>query len=51
MAAGERHRSLATTDCIAEAGREIRQLRKLLFLSLVVNVALSGAIIIAIVLK
>ena len=29
MAAGERHRSLAT-DCIAEAGREIRQLRKLL---------------------
>ena len=39
MAAGERHRSLAT-DCIAEAGREIRQLRKLLFLSLVVNVAL-----------
>ena len=50
MPAGERHRSLAT-DCIAEAGREIRQLRKLLFLSLVVNVALSGAIIIAIVLK
>ena len=38
-------------DCIAEAGREIRQLRKLLFLSLVVNVALSGAVIIAIILK
>ena len=50
MAAGERHGSLAT-DCIAEAGREIRQLRKLLFLSLMANVALSGAIIIAIVLK
>ena len=50
MAAGGRHESLAT-DCIAEAGREIRQLRKLLFLSLVVNVALSGATIIAIVLK
>ena len=50
MAAGERHGSLAT-DCIAEAGREIRQLRKLLFLSLVVNVVLSGAVIIAIILK
>lgn len=50
MAAGEKHGSLAT-DCIAEAGREIRQLRKLLFLSLVVNVALSGAVIIAIILK
>ena len=50
MSAGERHGSLAT-DCIAEAGREIRQLRKLLFLSLAVNVALSGATIIAIVLK
>lgn len=50
MAAGERHGSLAR-DCIAEAGREIRQLRKLLFLSLVVNVALSGAVIIAIILK
>ena len=50
MTAGERHNSLAT-DCIAEAGREIRQLRKLLFLSLVVNVALSGAVIIAIILK
>ena len=50
MAAGERHGSLAA-DCIAEAGREIRQLRKLLFLSLAVNVALSGATIIAIVLK
>ena len=50
MAEGERHGSLAT-DCIAEAGREIRQLRKLLFLSLVVNVALSGAIIVAIVLR
>ena len=50
MAAGERHGNLAT-DCIAEAGREIRQLRKLLFMLLVVNVALSGAIIIAIVLK
>ena len=50
MAAGDRHESLAT-DCIAEAGREIRQLRKLLFLSLVVNVALSGAVIIAIILK
>lgn len=50
MAAGEKHGNLAT-DCIAEAEREIRQLRKLLFLSLVVNVALSGAIIIAIVLK
>ena len=50
MGAGERRGSLAT-DCIAEAGREIRQLRKLLFLSLVVNVALSGAVIIAIILK
>ena len=50
MAVGERHGSLVT-DCIAEAGREIRQLRKLLFLSLMANVALSGAIIIAIVLK
>ncbi len=50
MLAGERQGSLAT-DCIAEAGREIRQLRKLLFLSLVVNVALSGAVIIAITLK
>ena len=50
MSAGERQGSLAT-DCIAEAGREIRQLRKLLFLSLAVNVALSGATIIAIVLK
>ena len=50
MSVGERQGSLAT-DCIAEAGREIRQLRKLLFLSLVVNVALSGAVIIAIILK
>ena len=50
MAAGEKHGSLAT-DCIAEAGREIRQLRKLLFLSLVVNAALSGAVIVAITLK
>ena len=39
MAAGERHGSLSR-DCIAEAGREIRQLRKLLFLSLAVNVAI-----------
>lgn len=39
------------TDCIEQAGREIRQLRKLLFLSLVVNVALSGAVIVAIVLR
>ena len=31
--------------------REIGQLRQLLFLSLVVNVALSGAVIVAIVLK
>lgn len=50
MAEEERHESLAM-DCIAEAGREIGQLRKLLFLSLVVNVALSGAVIVAIVLK
>ena len=51
MAAGEKHGSLAT-DCIAETGREIRQLRKmLLFLSLVVNVALSGAVIVAIILR
>lgn len=50
MAAGGRQGSLAT-DCIAEAGRKIRQLRKLLFLSLAVNVALSGAVIIAIILK
>lgn len=50
MAAGERHGSLAT-DCIAEARQEIRQLRKLLFLSLVVNIALSGAVILAIVLR
>ena len=50
MAAGGRHGSLAT-DCTAEAGREIRQLMKLLFLSLVVNVALAGAVIGAIVLK
>ena len=48
MAAGEKHGSLAT-DCIAEAGREIRQLRKVLFLLLVVNVALSGTAIVAIV--
>ena len=50
MRAGERHGSLAM-DCIAEARQEIRQLRILLFLSLVVNVALSGAIIIEIVLR
>ena len=50
MSAGERQGSLAT-DCIAEAGREIRQLRKLLFLSLAVNVALLGAVIVAIVLR
>lgn len=50
MAAGEKHGSLAR-DCIAEAGREIRQLRKLLFLSMVVNVALSGTIIMAIVMR
>ena len=50
MSAGERQGSLAT-DCIAEAGREIRQLRKLLFLSMVVNVALSGTIIMAIVMR
>lgn len=50
MVAGERHGNFAT-DCIAEAGREIRQLRKVLFLLLVVNVALSGAVIIAIILK
>ena len=50
MSAGERQGSRAT-DCIAEAGREIRQLRKLLFLSLAVNVALFGAVIVAIVLR
>ena len=50
MAAVDRHGSLAT-DCIAETGREIRQLRKLPFLSLVVNVALSGAVIVAIILR
>lgn len=50
MAAGEKHGILAR-DCIAEAGREIRQLRKLLFLSLVANAALSGTVIVAIVLR
>ena len=50
MGAGERRGSLAT-DCIAEVRQEIRQLRKLLFLSLVVNIALSGAVILAIVLR
>lgn len=50
MAEEERHESLVT-DCIAEAGREIRQLRKLLFLSLVANVALSVAVIVVIVLR
>lgn len=50
MGAGERRGSLAT-DCIAEARQEIKQLRKLLFLSLVVNVALSGVVIVAIMLR
>lgn len=45
-----REGSLAT-DCIAQAGREIRQLKGLLFLSLVVNVALAGAVIVAIILR
>lgn len=38
-------------DCIAQAGREIRQLKGLLFLSLVVNVVLAGAVIVAVVLR
>lgn len=48
--AEDRSGSLAA-DCIAQAVREIRQLKGLLFLSLVVNVVLAGAVIVAIVLK
>lgn len=48
--AEDRNGSLAA-DCIAQAGREIRQLKGLLFLSLVVNVVLVGAVIVAIVLR
>lgn len=48
--AEDRHGRLAT-DCIAQAGREIRQLKGLIFLSLVVNVVLAGAVIVAIILR
>ena len=45
MAAGERHGNLAT-DCIAEAGREIRVLKRLLLLSVVMNVVLIGSVVV-----
>ena len=50
MVAESRNGSLAS-NCIAQAGREIRQLKGLLFLSLAVNVVLAGAVMVAIVLK
>ena len=50
MATGGRDGSLAA-ECITQAGREIRQLKGLLFLSILVNVALTGAVIAVIVLR